>query len=342
MPMPLISMGRWRRVFPFAAVLLVAAFASIARAAVSKPPLVPEATIPLDHVSGRIDHMAFDPGRKRLIVAELGNDTVDVIDVVARKVVHRIAGLKEPQGTAYVKAGDAIAAANAGDGTVRLFHATDFSPAGTVAVGDDADDLRVDPVDGTLVAGYGDGGIAWIDTTRAAKLFAIPLPAHPEAFALHPTNGRVFVNVPDARRIAVLDKSTRREIAAWSIGARGSNFPMAVGPGGRAVYSVFRSPPHLVQFDSGSGAIAAEAETCGDADDVFVDAKRGRLYVSCGAGSVDVFEQTAAGLRRLGRIETTSGARTSLFVPELDRLYVAQRAGLIGGGATILVLRPEN
>jgi hypothetical protein len=240
-----------------------------------------------------------------------------------------------------VKTGDTIAAANAGDGTVRLFHAADFSPAGTIALGDDADDLRIDPTDGSLVAGYGEGGLAWIDAARAVKLFAIPLPAHPEAFELHPTNGRAFVNVPDARRIAVLDKGARKEVAAWNVGARRSNFPMALSPDGGAVYSVFRSPPRLVQVDSGSGAVAAEAETCGDADDVFVDAKRRRLYVSCGAGSVDVFEQTAGGLRRLDRIETASGARTSLFVPGFDRLYVARRAGLLGGGAAILVFRPE-
>ena len=67
-------------------------------------PLVLERTIALHNVRGRIDHMAFDPGRKRLIVAELGNDTVDVIDVAAGVPLHRFTGLREPQGVGYAAA----------------------------------------------------------------------------------------------------------------------------------------------------------------------------------------------------------------------------------------------
>ena len=46
-------------------------------------------------------------------------------------------------------------------------------------------------------------------------------------------------------------------------------------------------------------------------------------------------------MRRIARIPTVSGARTALYVPELDRLYVAARAGLVWGEAAILVLRPQ-
>src|SRR5690348_271296 len=79
-------------------------------------PLVLEAKIPLGDVKGRIDHLAFDPGRKRLFVAELGNDSTGVVDVGAAKVVSRIAGLKEPQGVGYVPWTDTLYVANAGDG----------------------------------------------------------------------------------------------------------------------------------------------------------------------------------------------------------------------------------
>jgi hypothetical protein len=91
----------------------------------------------------------------------------------------------------------------------------------------------------------------------------------------------------------------------------------------------------------GTGAIAAQLETCGDADDVFFDDKRHRLYVSCGAGSVDVVQYGATGLHRLERVSTYWGARTSLFVPELDLLFVAERAGLLGSNASIQVYYPN-
>ncbi|HUC71312.1 MAG TPA: hypothetical protein VMS01_08990, partial [Stellaceae bacterium] len=73
----------------------------------------------------------------------------------------------------------------------------------------------------------------------------------------------------------------------------------------------------------------------------FFDPKRRRIYVSCGAGFVDVFEAGATGAyARLSRVETAAGARTSLFVPKFDRLFVAARAGLLRSEAAILVLRP--
>ena len=96
------------------------------------------------------------------------------------------------------------------------------------------------------------------------------------------------------------------------------------------IAAVFRHPAKLVLLDTKTGAATQQLDTCGDADDVFFDAKRRRIYVSCGAGAVDAFQADAAGYRPLARVETSSGARTSLFVPELDRLYIAARAGLLG------------
>src|SRR5436309_8519474 len=78
------------------------------RAESVEPALTLEAKVPLGDVSGRIDHMAIDPKRQRVFVAELGNNTVGVVDLKERKVVHVIAGLKEPQGVAYVPSSDTL------------------------------------------------------------------------------------------------------------------------------------------------------------------------------------------------------------------------------------------
>src|SRR5262249_3722310 len=102
-------------------------------------PLQLEAKVPLGSVSGRIDHMAVDLERHRLFVAELGNDSVGVVDLNAKKVIHRISGLKEPQGIAYVSTNDLLYVANGGDGSVRFFAGPNYSPAGQIDLGADAD-----------------------------------------------------------------------------------------------------------------------------------------------------------------------------------------------------------
>src|SRR5206468_10203417 len=125
------------------------------------------------------------------------------------------------------------------------------------------------------------------------------------------------------REIAVVDLAGGRQTTHIPTKDARSNFPMAVDKDAHRIIVVFRSPPNLMAFGSQNADVEASVDTCGDADDVFVDAKRHRLYVSCGQGLIDVLAAEGSGYDRLGRVPTASGARTSLLVPELDRLFVA-------------------
>jgi hypothetical protein len=116
---------------------------------------------------------------------------------------------------------------------------------------------------------------------------------------------------------------------------------MAYDADRREVAIVSRSPPELMVLDAAAGQVKRRLPACGDADDVFFDLRRQRLYVSCGSGEVASWGRDGAALRPLPPVRTDGGARTSLFVPELDRLFVARRAGLFGSSAAILVFRPQ-
>lgn len=304
-------------------------------------PLTLEKTISLPNVAGRIDHLGVDLGRKHLFVAELGNGTIDVVDLEAGKPTARISGLAEPQGVAYVPASDRIVVAGGGDGKVRVFRAGDLSPAGEIALGSDADNVRVDPRSGHVVVGYGSGGLAVIDPVTPSKLGEVELGAHPEGFQLEPETARVFVNLPSARQIAVADLASGLRTATWAVPDLKSNFPLAIDASRSLLAVVFRSPAKLVLLDAKTGAVTASLPACSDADDVFFDAHRGWIYVSCGEGAVDVFQSDSTGTRPLARVPTLPGGRTSLFVPELDRLFVAVRAGSAHPEASILVFRPS-
>ena len=322
------------------AILLAASFLwpAATSAQTASPPLVLEAKIPLGDVSGRIDHLAIDLKRQRLLVAEFGNNSLGVVDLAAGKVLSRIPGLAEPQGVAYVPSSDGVFVANAGDGSVRVLRGEDLAPIGHIELGDDADNVRVDTAHKRVLVGYGKGALAVIDPVSLSKTADIRLKAHPEGFQIDQTGTQVFANVPDAREIGVVDLGTGSTQSLPTQGA-GSNFPMAIDGEVHRFLVVFRSPPSLMALSSQDGHVAAKIDTCGDADDVFVDRKRHRVYVSGGEGVVDVLESGEAGYRRLARVSTAPGARTSLFVPELDRLFVAVRAGS-NEPAAIWVFRP--
>ena len=288
-------------------------------------PLVLETKIPLGQVSGRIDHLGIDVKRQRLFVAELGSNSLGVVDLAAGKVSRTIAGLSEPQGVAYVPFADSVFVANAGDGSVHVLRGDDLAPIGRIELGNDADNVRVDTRRHRVLVGYGKGALAVIDPATQTEATEIPLKGHPEGFQIDEAGAQVFVNVPDAREIEVADLTSEAKRSLPMQGA-GSNFPMAIDGEAQRLLVVFRSPPTLMALSSQDGRIVAKIETCGDADDVFVDHKRHRVYVSCGEGVVDVLAQGEAGYQHLAHVPTVSGARTSLFVPELDRLFVAVRA----------------
>lgn len=292
---------------------------------VEKNVLQLEAKILLGNVRGRIDHMAVDLKRQRLMVAELGNDTVGIVDLAKKSVIQRITGLKEPQGVGYEASSDTLFVANGRDGSVKFFEGDAYKAAGGIDLGSDADNIRIDAAAKRVIIGYGEGGLAVLDAATRNKVEKVSLKAHPESFQLDPNSRRIFVNLPDVRAVAVVDDASGRQLASWPM-AKGGNFAMAVDRDRSRLLVVFRSPPELTVFSMADGTRIATVDTCGDVDDLFIDKKRSRVYMSCGTGFIDVFAIDGATYRRISRIPTIPGARTSFFEPELDRLLVAARA----------------
>jgi hypothetical protein len=305
----------------------------------ARAPLLLEAKVGLGTVEGRIDHMALDAKRGRLFVAELGNNTVAVVSLSDRRVIHVIDGLKEPQGVGYLASNDTLYVANGGDGTLLMYAGADYALTGRLDLRDDADNIRVDENTNQIFVGYGGGAIALIDAATSRQVGNVSLKGHPESFQLSRDGQRIFVNVPTVRAVAVIDRAASKQVAQWNLRYQG-NFPMALDEPNQRILVAFRSPPRLSAYAMSDGAPLATIEICGDADDVFLDANRRRVYVSCGEGMLDILESRDAGFARIARIPTEPGARTALFNPERDRLFVAVRARP-AEPAGIWIFRPD-
>jgi len=310
------------------------------KAAIAPMPLVLESKVTLGEVRGRIDHLAVDTTRQRLYVAELGNNSVGVVDLKERRLLRTLPGFREPQGIAYEPSTDTVYVANAADGSVRLLDAQELTSAGAIELGEDADNIRIDMSSHRVLVGHGNGAVAVIDPVRREKIADYPLKAHPEGFQVEPHGGRLFLNVPDANAIAVLDLVTGRQTSAWPTNNLLANFPLAIDLERQQVLAVFRHPAKLGAFNMRDGAMTHAVEACGDSDDLFVDAKRSQIYLSCGEGFLDVFAAGTAGFVRVAHLPTAAGARTSLWVPQLDRLFLAVRAAK--DPAAIWIFRPAN
>lgn len=281
-------------------------------------------TIPLPGVEGRIDHLDLDAAGERLFVCALGNNTAEVLDLRKGERVHSITGLGAPQGLVYIPELNRLFVANDKGGLCNFYDAKSWQLTGTVDFKDDADNVRYDGATKQIYVGFGAGGIGVINASDRKRIRSIKLAAHPEAFELEKNGRRIFVNVPNAGQVAVIDRDKGEATATWKPEGASANFPMAFDEANHRLFIVCRSPAKLIVLNTDSGNTVTTLDVSGDADDVFYDAKRRRLYAICGEGYLDIIEQTDSDhYKRLTKVPTASGARTGLFVPERDSIFVA-------------------
>ena len=290
----------------------------------AQEPLILVRSIDLPRVEGRIDHLAFDAAGQRLFVAALGNNTVEVLDLKSNSHIKSVPGFREPQGIAVLPDPKLVAVANGQGEGVQFIDAGDYHPAGAVRLGEDSDNVRYDPAARRLFVGFGAGALASISPADGKVLGEAKLSGHPESFQLERSGPRVFVNVPTADQIAVVDRAVMKVIATWPVVGAKSNFPMALDEANHRLFVGCRRPARVLMYDATTGKESGSFEIVGDTDDLFYDAARKRLYVSGGEGYLDVFQEEGAyRFARIAHIATAAGARTSLWVPEQARLYLA-------------------
>ncbi|HEX8713823.1 MAG TPA: hypothetical protein VF730_18255 [Terracidiphilus sp.] len=294
------------------------------------PALKLDRTIPLPGVEGRIDHLSADLDAGRVFISALGNGTVEVVDVRRGQRIGEIKGLKEPQGVLYVPRHHMVYVASDGDGTVRAYNAQTLAPAGSISLGDDADNLRYDRHNDKVVVGYGSGAIAFLSPDLSGKS-EVHLPVHPESFQFSSDGAHLLVNLPNDQSIALIDISALKVTSKWThLGAQ-ANFPMTVDNQAGRFFVVCRRPSELLELDQFNGSVQHRIHTVADADDLFFDVARRRIYVIGGGayvvggeGFVDIIDAPKNGnLKSIGHVFTDYGARTGLFVPAWNRLLVA-------------------
>jgi len=281
-------------------------------------------TIALEGLTGRLDHLTIDVKGERLFIAALGNDTVEVLDLRDGKRVQTLRGVHKPAGVLYIPDRNRLCVASGGDGSLKVYDATSYDLLKSFPDLDDADNLRYDSNKKLVYVGYGSGALAVIELAHFERVAELKLKGHPESFQLQSEGKRIYVNVPDARQVAVIDRERREQAAALPMEQSTGNFPMALDEPSRRLFIGCRKPAKLVILDSQTGAQVGDVAISDDTDDLFYDARRKRVYISCGEGFIDVVEQDSAGkYERAEHLTSFAGARTSYFSPESDRFYLA-------------------
>ncbi|PYT78134.1 MAG: hypothetical protein DMG40_20905 [Acidobacteria bacterium] len=289
-------------------------------------PLQLEEQIPVPGVAGRLDHFTADAKRRRLFVSALGNNTLEVIDVFAGRVVHSIKGLAQPQGPLYVPGFDKLYVANAEDGKVRVYDGATYTLHKTIDFGKDPDNMRYDEVSKTVFVGFGedDGGIAKIDPKtdeRTGQLYKTE--GHPESFQVEASGGHIYANVPDAGNVVEsIDRKTGA-VTKWPLKGLRGNYAMALNEQDHRLFSITRKTPMMVVLNTETGNEVTRLRAAGECDDVFFDASRKRIYVIGAEGFISVFQENDPDHYELiANVPSGIGIRTGYFFARRDRFYV--------------------
>jgi DNA-binding beta-propeller fold protein YncE len=306
--------------------LFAALFCFQFEAATAQPVLQETQRIELKGVQGRIDHMATDLKGDRLFVAALGNNTIEVIDLRSDRAVESLTGLREPQGLLVVPETGQLIATNGQSESARVYDKTTLKLLKEIHVKEDGDNIRYERNSKRIYIGCGsgsEGALAEVDAMTGRVLARISLSGHPESFQLEQNGERIFVNVPTAHRIEVVNRIRQKVMDSWDIVER-DNFPMALDEEHARLFVGTRNPAKLLVVDTKTGKRVATLDSVKDADDIFYDSIAKRVYVSGGEGYVFVFGQLDPNSYRiLEKLPTRDGARTALFLPEARILFVA-------------------
>lgn len=287
------------------------------------PPLKLVQAISMPGVDGRIDHLSVDMKDQRLFIAAFGNNSLEVIDLRLGKSIHRIAKLRHPQGVYFIPGSNKIYVTNAKNGECDVFDGKTFGFKNKIKLYYDADAVRYDKTTRSILIGF-DNALAFVDRISNKIFGRVRLAGHPESFQLDDQGSRIFINIPTANHIAVVNRKKHRVIATWSVAGHKGNFPMALDQIHHRLFVGFRDPPSLVVFDIDKVRVVDKLESPGDCDDIFYDTANKIVYMSCGEGFIYAVKQDDSNhYRMITKIPTVSGARTSLYVPEWHRFYLA-------------------
>jgi DNA-binding beta-propeller fold protein YncE len=289
-------------------------------------PLQLEEEIPVPGVAGRLDHFTADVKRKRLFVSALGNNTVEVIDTFAGRVIRSIKGLSQPQGPLYVPGFDKLYVANAENGKMNVYDGATYTLKKTIDFGVDPDNVRYDAASKKIFVGFGedDGGIATVDPATDERVGQVyKTEGHPESFQVEASGAHIYANVPDAGMVVEsIDRKTGA-VTKWPLKGLKGNYAMALNEEDHRLFTVTRKTPMLVVFDTQTGNEVARLRAAGECDDVFFDASRKRIYVIGGEGIITVIEQKDPDHYALvANVPTAIGVRTGYWYAKRDRFYV--------------------
>ena len=303
---------------------ILSCLALAAQAQAAEPSLELVTTIVLKGKAGKLDHLALDAKRERLFLADTVNGSLDIVDLKEGKLLKQLPGQTGIQGIAYAEDLDKVFVGLGGGGLCNVFGGDNYQPLKTIKFSGDADNVRYDPATHLTFVAHDEKALGIIDAKTYAVMPDIKLPGTAEGFQIESKRPRLYLNIPSPSQVLVIDTQKKEVVATYPVKLASGAHPLALDEENKRIFIGCRTEPMVVVLDSETGKEITSVAIPKDIDDLHYDAKRKKLYASCGEGFIAVISQASPDKYELAeKIPTIKGAKTSIFSPEASRLYLA-------------------
>jgi WD40 repeat protein len=297
-----------------------------------KLPLKLVATTPLPGFTGDLDHFGLDLHGNRLFLASEDQKTIEVFDLHTGKRINRITGFGQPLTMAYLAASDHLIVTDGGDtDAVELVDCKTYKIINTLKLGPGVDHGIYNPVNKKFYVENGGGSdgkthvLSIINTEsfkQVGQVTGLPGSSN-EGMVIDHAGKKLYVNLTGTDEIGVIDLGTNQIIARWPLPDAHVAHAISLDEPNHRLFTATRKPAEFIVFDTNTGKTVTVLPCVGVNSDMSIDVARKRIYVT-GSESVSVFEQRDADhYQHIAEVPTAYRAKSSIFVPELKRLYVA-------------------
>lgn len=332
--------------------ILAAALVAAHAAAPAIPSLRLTKTVALPGYHGDFDHFAVDRQRGRILVAAEDHGTLEVFSLSTGDHLRSVKESIETPHSILVRPGaDTIFLTDSGNSMSKILNADNYNAIRAVPLTVGADSSAYDPVTNLLYVVTGGKDV----DMKTANLEAVHPDTgvragsvtfqdnHVEAMALEKHGPRIFINLTQTNKMAVVDRRTMKIEQLWPVPPAQQNAMVALDEGQHRLYVVCRSPGMVVAMNSDTGAVVSTQPAPLRADDELYNQAAHRLYVPGGEGYLGIYDTSSPNdLRLIEKLPTAPGAKTGLLLPDRHELVLAASPGDTNNVAKILYFSIEH
>ena len=311
-------------------IMIILASCALTVEAQEKLPLKLIATTPMPGFTGDFDHFGLDLKGNRLFLAAEGQKTVEVFDLRSGKRIHSIAGLGHPLTMAYLSESDRLMVTNGDTDDLALVDCKKYKIINTLKLGKGVDHSVYNPVNKYFYVENGGGAdakmhaLSIIDTRSFKIVGEVPGLSGDsnEGMVIDRGGKKLYVNLTGSDEVGVIDLDTRQIIAKWPLPDAHVAHAIALDEPNHRLFTATRKPPQFIVFNTDTGKVVTSLPCVGVNSDMSIDAARKLIYIT-GSDTASLFEQRDADhYEHIAEVPTAYRAKSSIFVPELKRLYI--------------------